>query len=48
MIDRVFVDVDVQHDFCEPQGALFVKGSPNERFRALTRFAVEKKIPILG
>lgn len=48
MIDRVFVDVDVQHDFCEPEGALYVKGSPNDRYRALTRFAVEKKIPILG
>jgi nicotinamidase/pyrazinamidase len=47
-IDRVFVDVDVQNDFCEPTGALFVKGSPNELYRALTRFAVERGIPILG
>ncbi len=45
---RVFVDVDVQHDFCEPNGALYVKGSPNDRFRALTRYAVEHHIPILG
>ena len=45
---RVFVDVDVQNDFCEPSGALFVKGSPNETFRALTRFAVERGVPILG
>jgi nicotinamidase/pyrazinamidase len=47
-IDRVFVDVDVQHDFCEPNGALYVKGSPNDRFRALTWFAHQRKIPILG
>jgi nicotinamidase/pyrazinamidase len=47
-MDRVFVDVDVQNDFCEPSGALYVKGSPNELYRALTRFAVEKRIPILG
>jgi nicotinamidase/pyrazinamidase len=47
-IDRVFIDVDVQNDFCEPTGALFVKGSPNELYRALTRHAVERKIPILG
>jgi nicotinamidase/pyrazinamidase len=43
-----FVDVDVQHDFCDPTGALYVAGSPNESFRALTRFAVERHIPVLG
>ncbi len=47
-MDRVFVDVDVQYDFCEPGGALFVKGSPNDTYRALTRLAVERRIPILG
>ena len=47
-IERVFVDVDVQNDFCEPSGALHVKGSPNDTYRALTRYAVEKRIPILG
>ena len=47
-IQRVFVDVDVQRDFCEPSGALFVKGSPNEVYRALTRHAVREGIPILG
>ena len=47
-IERMFVDVDVQNDFCEPDGALYVKGSPNETFRALTRFAVAERIPILG
>ena len=44
----VFVDVDVQRDFCEPTGALFVAGSPNASFRELTRYAVEHRIPILG
>jgi nicotinamidase/pyrazinamidase len=44
----VFVDVDVQRDFCEPTGALFVPGSPNASFRALTRYAVEHGVPILG
>jgi nicotinamidase/pyrazinamidase len=44
----VFIDVDVQRDFCEPTGALFVHGSPNASFRALTRYAVEHRIPILG
>jgi nicotinamidase/pyrazinamidase len=47
-IDRVFVDVDVQNDFCEPTGALYVKGSPNDVYRALTRFAASHGIPILG
>ena len=47
-IQRVFVDVDVQHDFCEPSGALYVKGSPNDLYRALTRHAAEHRIPILG
>ena len=48
VITRVFVDVDVQNDFCEPDGALFVKGSPNDAFRSLTRFAAEHHVPILG
>jgi nicotinamidase/pyrazinamidase len=47
-IDRVFVDVDVQHDFCDPKGALYVKGSPNDTFRTLTAFAVSHAIPIVG
>lgn len=44
----IFVDVDVQHDFCEPEGALYVPGSPNDAFRRLTQAALDKKIPILG
>lgn len=27
-MNRVFVDVDTQHDFCSPGGALFVAGAP--------------------
>jgi len=48
MIDRVFVDVDVQHDFCDESGALFVPGSPRAVFQRLAAFAVAKRIPILG
>lgn len=44
----IFVDVDIQHDFCEPTGALYVAGSPNETFRKLTDFAIQQGIPILG
>jgi nicotinamidase/pyrazinamidase len=47
-IDRIFVDVDIQVDFCDPNGALFVKGSPNDLFKQLTTFAVGKGIPIVG
>jgi nicotinamidase/pyrazinamidase len=47
-LDRMFVDVDVQNDFCEPGGSLYVKGSPNDTYRALTRFAVEHGVPIVG
>ncbi len=28
-MQRVFVDVDTQHDFCRPGGALFVRGAPD-------------------
>ena len=45
---RVFIDVDVQRDFCDETGALYVKGSPNHRFRELTAFAQANGIPILG
>lgn len=47
-IEKVFVDVDVQRDFCDASGALHVKGSPNELFRRLTAHAVAHSIPILG
>lgn len=45
---RIFVDVDVQRDFCEPAGALCVPESPNDAFRELTQYAVRHGIPILG
>jgi nicotinamidase/pyrazinamidase len=48
VMDKIFVDVDVQRDFCEETGALFVKGSPNELFRRLTAHAVAHRIPIVG
>ncbi len=44
----IFVDVDVQRDFCEPEGALYVAGSPNAAFRELTRLARERHIPVVG
>jgi nicotinamidase/pyrazinamidase len=47
-MNRIFVDVDVQVDFCDPSGALFVKGSPNDLFTKLTAFAVERRVPIVG
>src|SRR5215212_8363612 len=47
-VSRVLVDVDVQHDFCDKAGALFVPGSPNDRFRDLVKWAVESEVPIIG
>jgi len=47
-MNQVFVDVDVQRDFCESDGALYVPGSPNDIMRKLVRHAEEKHIPILG
>jgi len=46
--DLVFIDVDTQRDFCEPDGALYVDGAPISTFRVLTQLAVDKKIPIVG
>lgn len=45
---KVLVDVDVQHDFCDPTGSLFVPGSPNDRFRSLVRWAVAGGARIVG
>jgi nicotinamidase/pyrazinamidase len=46
----VFVDVDTQRDFLEPDGALFIAGSAAIRpnLARLTRFARERSIPILA
>jgi nicotinamidase/pyrazinamidase len=47
---QVFVDIDTQRDFLEPEGALFVPGSdqimPN--LVRLSNYAVEHRIPILA
>jgi len=45
---RIFVDVDVQNDFCLSTGALSVPDSPNDLYRELVRFAVSANMPILG
>ncbi len=47
-MDKIFVDVDVQRDFCEANGALYVPGSPNDVFRTLVQYARDQRIPILG
>jgi nicotinamidase/pyrazinamidase len=46
----VFVDVDTQRDFLEPDGALFINGSGAIRanLAKLTQFAREQGIPILA
>jgi nicotinamidase/pyrazinamidase len=46
----IFVDVDTQRDFLEPDGALFIAGSEAIRpnLARLTRFALEAGIPILA
>ncbi len=48
MKNLIFVDVDIQADFCEPNGALAVAGSPNDLYRRLTDWAVRFGLPILG
>ncbi len=50
MAKVIFVDVDTQHDFCDPTGALFVRGADAlaSTFRALTAHAVARGIPIVG
>lgn len=45
---RIFIDVDVQFDFCDPKGALYVPGSPNDLFRSIVRHAKEGRHPIVG
>jgi nicotinamidase/pyrazinamidase len=45
---RILVDVDTQRDFCEPDGALSVPGSPNGLFRELVAWAIAGRVPILG
>ncbi|MEW5852932.1 MAG: isochorismatase family protein [Myxococcota bacterium] len=49
-VNRIFVDVDTQVDFCEPQGALFVAEAPAvmEACRALVRVAQKRGELIVG
>ena len=44
----IFVDVDVQNDFCEPGGALRVPGAPNDVFRRIVASARARRAPIVG
>lgn len=46
----IFVDVDTQRDFLEPDGTLFIAGSAAIRpnLARLTRFALDRGIPILA
>jgi nicotinamidase/pyrazinamidase len=48
MTMRLFIDVDVQNDFCRATGSLYVPGSPNDLYRKLVAHADEKGIPIVG
>jgi nicotinamidase/pyrazinamidase len=45
---KILVDVDVQFDFCESAGALFVPGSPTELFRELVRWAAKSEVRVVG
>lgn len=45
---KILIDVDTQHDFCDPTGALYVKGAEKlgDTFRSLSARA--KDIPIIA
>lgn len=45
---RVLVDVDVQFDFCDPEGALYVPNALAPTWRALVRWAADGRHPIVG
>jgi nicotinamidase/pyrazinamidase len=47
---NVWIDVDTQHDFCDPSGALFVRGADAKiaLFRSLVERAVAANEPIVG
>lgn len=45
---RLLIDVDVQSDFCDSAGALYVPGSPNAVFRDLVAWAVRTGTRIVG
>ena len=46
----ILIDVDTQHDFCDPRGALFVAGADwlSSAFEALVARAVERGAPIVA
>jgi nicotinamidase/pyrazinamidase len=46
----ILVDVDTQHDFCDPSGALFVKGAEKlaGAFKSLVDRAVARGVKIVG
>ncbi len=50
MMRRVFLDIDTQYDFMDPQGKLYVPGAetiePN--LEVLTRFALSRSIPLIS
>jgi len=50
MRKTVFWDVDTQHDFVMPDGKLYLQGAEAilPRLKALTTFARERQIPIIG
>ncbi|MFO0659777.1 MAG: cysteine hydrolase family protein [Polyangiaceae bacterium] len=47
---NVWIDVDTQHDFCDPSGALFVRGAETKisLFQQLVQRAVSAGEPIVG
>ena len=47
---RIVIDVDTQHDFVDPSGALFVPAASGvrEQIAAQLRHAVETGVPVLG
>ncbi len=47
---RIYVDVDTQHDFCDPRGALFVSGSLAimDNVKMLVKTAVERGDLLFG
>jgi nicotinamidase/pyrazinamidase len=46
----ILVDVDTQHDFCDPSGALYVRGAEKlaPTFASLVARAVERGVKIVG
>ncbi len=49
-MQTILIDVDTQHDFCHPSGALFVQGAErlDGAFRELTARGVAVRAPILA